>query len=148
MKPGTASTCPFTGAENDRAQMNPGYQNPNAIRRTGQADTDVPILSVQTLAGQPIAILGNYSTHYAGAPGLSADYFGVFARRIGELVGAADVSPPFVGIMTNGTSGDANCCDFVNPPPRVHLLDRRRGRRPRPRLPLIKRSSISIGSPW
>jgi hypothetical protein len=115
MKPGTAATCPFTGAENDQAQMNPGYQNPNAIQRTGEADPDVSVLSVQTLAGQPIAILGNYSTHYAGAPNLSADYFGVFAGRIGELAGAADAEPPFVGIMTNGTSGDANCCDFVNP---------------------------------
>jgi len=121
MKPGTAATCRFTGKENDRAQMNPGYQNPNAIERTGPADTDVPVLSVQSLAGRPIAVLANYSTHYAGAPALSADYFGVFARRIGELIGAGaadaagDGGPPFVGIMTNGTSGDANCCDFVNP---------------------------------
>jgi len=115
MKPGTARTCRFTGKQNDRAQMNPGYQNPNAIERTGPADTDVTVLSVQSRDGRPIAVLGNYSTHYAGAPSLSADYFGVFARRIGELVGAQDTGPPFVGMMTNGTSGDANCCDFVNP---------------------------------
>ena len=116
MKPGTAATSPFTGTANDQVQMNPGYQNPNAIRRTGPADTDVSVLSVQTPAGQPIALLGNYSTHYAGAPGLSADYFGVFCRRIGQLLGAEKTTPPFVGLMTNGTSGDANCCDFVNPP--------------------------------
>ncbi len=115
MKPGTAGTNPFSGTENDRAQMNPGYQNPDALHRTGLADTDVSLLSVQTTAGQPLAILANYSTHYAGAPGLSADYFGVFARRIGELVGGSQSPVPFVGIMTNGTSGDANCCDFVNP---------------------------------
>jgi len=114
MKPGTAGTNPFGGSKNDQAQMNPGYQNP--VRRTGPADSDVSILSVQTSGGQPIALLGNYSTHYAGAPPLSDDYFGVFARRIAELIGARDVSPPFVGIMSNGTSGDANCCDFVNPP--------------------------------
>jgi len=118
MKPGTARTCRFTGKENDRAQMNPGYQNPNAVERTGPADTDVSVLCVQSRGGRPIAVLANYSTHYAGAPALSADYFGVFARRIGELIGAdaaGDGGPPFVGIMTNGTSGDANCCDFVNP---------------------------------
>ncbi|MEE8452388.1 MAG: hypothetical protein V3R99_10755, partial [Thermoguttaceae bacterium] len=115
MKPGTAGTNPFSGTENDRAQMNPGYQNPNSLQRTGPADTDVSIISVQTPAGQPIALLGNYSTHYAGAPSISADYFGVFCRRIGELIGAEPSSPPFVGIMSNGTSGDANCCDFVNP---------------------------------
>jgi hypothetical protein len=78
-------------------------------------DTDVSVLSVQTRDGKPLAVLGNYSTHYAGAPELSADYFGVFARRIGELIGATGTAPEFVGMMTNGTSGDANCCDFVNP---------------------------------
>jgi hypothetical protein len=116
MKPGTAATNPFSGTQNDQAQMNPGYQNPNALRRTGPVDDSVSVLAVQTPAGRPIAVLGNYSTHYAGAPNLSADYFGVFCRRIGELTGATKGEPPFVGLMTNGTSGDANCCDFVNPP--------------------------------
>ncbi len=116
MKPGTAPTNPFSGVQNDQAQMNPGYQNPDIIRRTGPVDTDVSVVSVQTLAGQPLALLGNYSTHYAGAPPLSADYFGVFCRRIAQLIGAHDGSPPFVGLMSNGTSGDANCCDFLNAP--------------------------------
>lgn len=116
MKPGTAKTCPFTGMQNDQAQMNPGHQNPNIVRHLGPADTDVSVVSIQTPAGQPIALLGNYSTHYAGAPDLSADYFGVFCQRIAEKIGAAKSSPPFVGLMTNGTSGDANCLDFVNPP--------------------------------
>ncbi len=115
MKPGTARTCRFTGKENDRAQMNPGYENPNAVEPTGPADTDVSLLSVQSRDGRPIAVLGNYSTHYAGAPALSADYFGVFAQRIGELIGARQTGTPFVGIMTNATSGDANCCDFIHP---------------------------------
>ena len=138
MKPGTAPTNPFSGTANDQAQMNPGYQNPNAIRRTGPVDDAVSVLSVQSPGGRPIALVGNYSTHYAGAPPLSADYFGVFCRRMGELVEGKGDSPhlceapfgpfrqmgtvpfpdrpPFVGIMSNGTSGDANCCDFVNPP--------------------------------
>lgn len=115
MKPGTAPTNPFGGTKDDQAMMNPGHQNPNAIRRTGPVDDSVSVISVQTQDGRPIAVLGNYSTHYAGAPGISADYFGVFCRRIGELIGAATDSG-FVGLMTNGTSGDANCLDFVNPP--------------------------------
>ncbi len=113
MKPGTAATNPFGGTKNDQAQMNPGYRNPNAIRRTGPVDDDVSIIAIQSPEGRPLCVLGNYSTHYAGAPPISADYFGVFCRRIGELIGAG---PEFVGIMSNGTSGDANCCDFVNPP--------------------------------
>lgn len=116
MKPGTAATNRFSGTQHDRAQMNPGYQNPNAIRRTGPVDDAVSVVSVQASTGRPIALLGNYSTHYAGAPPLSADYFGVFCRRIAQLIGAEQLTPPFVGIMSNGTSGDANCCDFVNPP--------------------------------
>ena len=70
---------------------------------------------MQTRDGRPLAFLGNYSTHYAGAPSLSADYFAVFAKRIGELLGADERNPEFVGIMCNGTSGDANCIDFNLP---------------------------------
>ena len=73
----------------------------------------VTILSVQTQAGRPLALLANYSTHYAGAPVLSADYFAVFAGEIGRLIGAEGDQPRFVGIMSNGTSGDANCYDFT-----------------------------------
>ena len=112
MKPGTAQTCRFTGKENDQAQMNPGYLNPNAVKRLGPVDTDVTVLSIQSPGGQPIALLANYSTHYAGSPALSADYFGVFCERIKKLIGADDATPPLVALMSNGTSGDANCCDF------------------------------------
>ncbi len=123
MKPGTARTCRFTGHENDQAQMNPGYQNPNSIRRTGPADTAVSVLSVQAVDGRPIALLGNYSTHYAGGPSLSADYFGVFCGLMEKRFGTEGVKPPFVGLMTNGTSGAANCCDF-NPPREKRKHDR------------------------
>ncbi len=116
MKPGTARTCRFTGCENDKAQINPGYLNPNAVKRTGPVDTDVSVLSVQALSGQPIALLGNYSTHYAGSPPVSADYFGVFCKKIEEKIGAGGLTPPFVGLMSNGTSGDAGPGDYDNPP--------------------------------
>jgi neutral ceramidase len=113
MKPGTALTNPYSDKREDRAQMNPGHGNANAIRQTGPSDPAVTILSIQTRDGRPLALLGNYSTHYAGAPALSADYFAVFARIIGELIGAEGDKPKFVGIMSNGTSGDANCYDFT-----------------------------------
>jgi len=112
MKPGTALTNPFSGTQNDRAQMNPGYLNPNAMKRLGPVDPDVTVLSVQSPDGEPIALLANYSTHYAGSPAVSADYFGVFCERIKQLIGAEDAKPPFVAMISNGTSGDANCCDF------------------------------------
>ena len=121
MKEGTATTNPFSGKSNDRAQMNPGHANPNKIARTGPVDTAVSVLSLVSPDGKPIAVFANYSTHYAGVPGevLSADYFAVFAARlkdkIAEKIGVENVPDSFVGIMSNGTSGDANCIDFLNP---------------------------------
>lgn len=113
MKPGTATTVPFTGASENMAQMNPGYSNTNKVRQTGPSDPAVTVLAIRTADHKPIAVYANYSTHYAGAPPLSADYFGVFGEEMRKLTGADD---EFVGIMSNGTSGDANCIDFTKPP--------------------------------
>lgn len=112
MKPGTALTVPFTGAGENSAQMNPGHQNPNMIRQTGPSDPAVTLLAIRNAQHQPIAVYANYSTHYAGAPALSADYFGVFGEEMKRLTGG---TADFVGIMSNGTSGDANCIDFSQP---------------------------------
>ncbi|MCX6905368.1 MAG: hypothetical protein NTW03_18195, partial [Verrucomicrobia bacterium] len=57
------------------------------------------------------ALLADYSLHYVGDVGsghISADYYGVFADRMQQLLGAEHQDPPFVGIMCNGTSGDIN----------------------------------------
>jgi len=124
MKEGTASTNPFGGTVNDRAQMNPGRGNPNMVARTGPVDTAVSVISIVTPEGKPLALFANYSTHYAGVPAdqISGDYFGVFAGeirdRIADKVGQDNMCENFVGMMSNGTSGDANCLDFfdVNQP--------------------------------
>ncbi|MDR2704901.1 MAG: neutral/alkaline non-lysosomal ceramidase N-terminal domain-containing protein, partial [Planctomycetaceae bacterium] len=125
MKKGTAQTNPFGGTKNDRAQMNPGVNNPNKIARTGPVDTAVSVISVISKDDKPIALFANYSTHYAGVKAgvLSGDYFGVFAeqikQKIAEKIGNDTVfnktSDQFVAMMSNGTSGDANCIDFLNP---------------------------------
>ncbi|MFO0879605.1 MAG: hypothetical protein U0840_19850 [Gemmataceae bacterium] len=100
---------PF-GRTTDKVQMNPGYQAKGLERPAGPTDPTVSVLSVQTAAGEPLALLANYSLHYVGGvDALSADYFGVFAERIKELVkGPAS----FVGILSNGTSGDINNINF------------------------------------
>ncbi|MCL2742579.1 MAG: hypothetical protein FWE67_01865 [Planctomycetaceae bacterium] len=121
MREGTAQTNLFSGKTNDRAQMNPGHANPNKIVRTGPVDTAVSVLSVVSADDKPIAVFANYSLHYVGVSGnvLSADYFAVFAARIkdkiAEKIGADNVPDSFLGVMSNGTSGDANCVDFLNP---------------------------------
>ena len=81
------------------------------MRPAGPVDPQITFLSVQSTSGKPIALLASYGLHYVGggkAGAISADYFAVFADRMGELLGADRQDPPFVGIMANGTSGDVN----------------------------------------
>ena len=89
-----------------RANMHPGHQNPDTIGPSGPSDPALTLLAVQSPAGRPLAVLANYSMHYFGAPALSADYYGVFAEKLGTLLGADGAGPAFVGIMSQGTSGD------------------------------------------
>ena len=119
MKPGTPMPNPFGGQ--DRVRMNPGAGNPNLHEPAGPTDPGVNFISIQSPAGTPIALLANYSLHYVGGVGageISADYFGVFATRIGEMLRAERKSRPFVGILSNGTSGDVNNTSFREPRPR------------------------------
>jgi len=114
LKPGTIPPTPL-GVTTDQVRTNPGVRNPNLVEPAGPTDPEVAFLSVQTADGRPLALLANYSLHYVGGVGpghISADYFGVFSERIGELLGAGNAEPPFVGLMSNGTSGDINNIDF------------------------------------
>jgi hypothetical protein len=109
MKPGTELLNPLGGT--DQVKTNPGIANPNVIGPAGPVDPQVSFVSVQSADGRPIALLANYSLHYVGgvpADEISADYYAVFAERIGRRLGAERVDPPFVGMMSNGTSGDVN----------------------------------------
>lgn len=114
MKPGSIAADPF-GRTIDQVKMNPGYQAPGLIDPAGPIDPDVSILSVQTKDGKPLALLANYSLHYVGGvQPLSADYFGAFAERITQLL---DAPKGFVGIMSNGTSGNINNINYGGPAP-------------------------------
>lgn len=97
--------------EMDKVKFNPGVGNSDALEPAGPIDPDVSFLAVQSTEGRPIAIMANYSLHYVGGipkGDVSADYFAVFADKTQKLLGADRQNPPFVGIMTNGTSGDIN----------------------------------------
>lgn len=114
MKPGGIPPTPH-GVTTDQVKTNPGINNPNLLEPAGPTDPQVSFISVQSAEGKPIALYANYSLHYVGGVGpghISADYFGAFANRIGEVLGADRQDPPFVGIMSNGTSGDINNIDF------------------------------------
>jgi len=110
MKPGTIPPNPFAGI--DQVKMNPPVGSPDLIEPAGPTDPDLTVISVRALDGRPIALLANYSLHYVGAGHFSADYFGAFADRIQQLLGADRLDPPFVGMLSNGTSGNINNIDF------------------------------------
>jgi hypothetical protein len=115
VKPGSPLREDPFGNRTDQVRMNPGYQHPDLVAPAGPTDPDITLLSLQTPQGHPIALLANYSLHYVGGlPALSADYFGAYAERMRELVGG---DKSFVGIMSNGTSGNINNVDFSSPPP-------------------------------
>jgi neutral ceramidase len=104
---------PFGGV--DTVRMNPPSKQEELIKPAGPTDPEISFLSVQAKSGRPIALLANYSLHYVGGIPIgviSGDYFGVFDQRIGEMLGAARSDPPFVGMMSNGTSGDVNNINF------------------------------------
>jgi hypothetical protein len=119
LKEGAVVKDPFGGVA-DRAQMNPGYGSSITLRPAGPVDPEVSFICVQARPaaggnGHPIAVLANYSLHYVGGTGgrvVSADYYGQFAQRLAQLLEAASTDPPFVGIMSNGTSGDVNNVNF------------------------------------
>lgn len=118
MKSGVLNKDPF-GGTNDLVRMNPPPGNSELLEPAGPVDPEVPVLAVNSLDGRPIAVLANYSMHYCGGVGArtySADYFGAFCDRLQHLLGADGQDPPFVAIMSNGTSGDCNSINFREPP--------------------------------
>lgn len=123
IKPEAMKPNPF-GRLDDKVTMNPPRGIGVLIRAAGPVDPDVNFISVRKPSGAPVSVLANYGLHYVGgiaAGQLSADYFGEFARQIAERL---DADESFVGIMSNGTSGDVNNYQFPNPRPRAAPYER------------------------
>jgi len=122
VKPDTTYTN-LLGQTGDRVKMNWTSPEPAVDGDfSSPVDPEVWVFSLRHADGRPLALLANYSLHYVGGVGpghLSADYFGVFSRRIEELIAAGPQDPPFVAMLSNGTSGDINNNDYrVRNPPR------------------------------
>lgn len=114
MKPGYVAVNPVSGGI-DQVKTNP-FDGENFIDYgTNRTDPQVGFFAVKGADDKWIGLLANYSLHYVGDwdnGTISADYFGEFSRQIQAKLGAGD---DFSGIMSNGTSGDVNIWDFVNP---------------------------------
>lgn len=104
MKPGSLGPNPF-GEKTDRAAMY-GGPGKNGVRTVGPVDPEMFMVSAQRPDGSQIGLIANFSIHYgAGGGGVSADYFGFFARSSEAALGAT-AARPVVAMMSNGTSGD------------------------------------------
>ncbi len=110
-RPDKLLSDPF-GQLNVRANMHPGHQSPDAIGPSGPVDPQLSVLAVQRIDGKPLALLANYSQHYYGSPLLSSDYYGRFAQHVATMLGA---DKAFVGLMSQGTSGDQMWMDYGAP---------------------------------
>ncbi len=114
VRPDRMGTDPF-GDRSIRAMMHPGYQNPDYVGPAGPKDPYLTVLSVQSPAGEPIAVLANYSMHYFGSAAISADYYGRFCTDLAELIGGGQSGSHPVTMMSQGTSGDLHWMDYSRP---------------------------------
>ncbi|MBI1901151.1 MAG: hypothetical protein HYS13_08585 [Planctomycetia bacterium] len=125
VKAGVVLTDPF-GGTTDRVKMNPGY-SANNDKPSGPTDPEVCFVSVQTKDGKPLAFLANYSLHYVGGVpplSVSGDYFSEFAKQMASRLGVEDTKG-FLGVMSNGTSGNINNVDYSQAsPPRRQPLEK------------------------
>ncbi|MFN0129576.1 MAG: neutral/alkaline non-lysosomal ceramidase N-terminal domain-containing protein [Verrucomicrobiales bacterium] len=102
---------PF-GQPTVRAMMHPGHQSADVTGPSGPVDPALSLMAVQSRDGKPLAVLANYSMHYIGSDLLSSDYFGRFAGHLASKLGA---DAAFVGMMSQGTSGDLWAGDYGAP---------------------------------
>jgi hypothetical protein len=114
MKPGYKALNPVTGGL-DIVKTNPAGAESYIDKRASDVDTGLSAVAIQSIDGKWISLLANYSMHYVGdcANGtVTADYFGVFAKHITAKLQADE---NFIAMLSNGTSGEANIWDFLQP---------------------------------
>lgn len=105
----------------DKVKMNPGAGNPALIEPAGEPDPIVSFIALREPGGRMISVYSAYSLHYVGGvkdADISADYYGMYCEALKRLQSGGTDDPPFVALMANGTSGDANNINFRNPQPR------------------------------
>ncbi len=111
-EPGSVAVNPF-GDSGEQIKSVSGRSSA-VIEPAGSVDPQFSILSVQHADGAPLAVLGNFSVHYCGGYKrgiVSADYFGQFAQALEGALNAGTGHAPFVGIMSNGTSGNTGAIE-------------------------------------
>jgi neutral ceramidase len=93
-------------------KTNPGRLNDNSVRPMGPVDPELSVVLFESLDSQPVAILVNFALHVAvvGGNHFSADFPGTVSALLGEVYGQE-----LVTVFTNGTSGNVNHIDVMQP---------------------------------
>ena len=127
LKEGSMPPNPF--GKIDKVKMNPGAGNPALVEPAGEPDPTVSFIALREPGGRLISVYSAYSLHYVGGVNgadISADYYGMYCEALKRLQAGGNDDPPFVAMMANGTSGDANNINFRNPQPRKKLYEQMR----------------------
>jgi len=98
-----------------RANMHPGYQNPDFVGPSGPTDPALTLFDLRTADDKPLSLWGNFSMHYFGTPSVSADYCGAICENLAQRIAPND--PRFLATMSQGTSGDLQWMDYGQPKP-------------------------------
>ena len=127
LKEGAMPPNPF--GKIDKVKMNPGAGNAALVEPAGEPDPTVSFIALREPGGRLISVYSAYSLHYVGGVNgadISADYDGMYCEALKRLQAGGNDDPPFVAIMANGTSGDANNINFRNPQPRKQPYEQMR----------------------
>ena len=108
-RPDRIAEDPF-GNYTVRANMHAGRVWDDVTGEAGPEDPDLGVISIQTVDGRPLAVLGNFSMHYFGDKDISADYFGLFCEGLKHRLAKDD---SFVALMSHGCSGDIYRRDYT-----------------------------------
>ncbi len=127
LKEGSMPPNPF--GKIDKVKMNPGAGNAALVEPAGEPDPTVSFIALREPGGRLISVYSAYSLHYVGGVNgadISADYYGMYCEALKRLQAGGNDDPPFVAMMANGTSGDANNTNFRNPQPRKQPYEQMR----------------------
>ncbi len=111
-RPDRVADDPF-GNPTVRANMHAARNPDDATGPSGPEDPQLSMIAFTSPAGQPIAVLSNFSMHYFGDAAISADYFGLFCTGMQQYLIEHGASEDVVAIMSHGCSGDIWRRDYM-----------------------------------
>lgn len=100
-RPDRIALDPF-GNPTIRANMHSAANPDDATGPTGPEDPQLGIIAFETLDGQPIAALANFSMHYFSDSPISADYFGLFCDGMERFMGGTEHGSETSSTTANG----------------------------------------------